>query len=59
MFTKTILFNKKKRNDLPVSLFFLENYQSDDYSFSFAKYMANERYRKCVHLPKGTMINAH
>jgi hypothetical protein len=25
----------------------------------FSKYMANERYKKCVHFPKGTMIKAH
>ena len=32
---------------------------SHHFSFSFAKYIANERYKKCVHFPKGTMINAH
>ena len=43
-------------------IFYLKNeagFYTASLDLNLTKYIANERYRKCVHLPNGTIIKAH
>lgn len=54
---KQPFFFAKTFSDLEIQTYFFFTGREND--FTFSKYMANERYRKWVHLPKGTMMSAH
>jgi hypothetical protein len=51
--------NEVYGSGVELSFLGLDRHQWGPIHLILAKYMAKERYRKCVHLPNGTMISAH